>query len=176
MPPLQLIVWTIRALIIAGVFLLCRLSHSGNPAFAFALTWTLNGLFLHFFINGSLRLPRLLVRVHRLEPVLYRWAGVGLVKWLVTTQLWLLVVGNEPPPKAASRHELLEYAERVTHGAEVCHGATFIVATLIAIFFVAFGHVAAAAWITGFNIALNGYPVMLQRANRWRIHQVRGRW
>jgi hypothetical protein len=28
-------------------------------------------------------------------------------------------------------------------------------------------------WIFAFNLLLNGYPVMLQRVNRWRVQQVR---
>jgi hypothetical protein len=28
-------------------------------------------------------------------------------------------------------------------------------------------------WIVAFNVLLNGYPVMLQRANRWRVQQIR---
>jgi hypothetical protein len=72
-----------------------------------------------------------------------------------------MLVGFEPPPKPRSRHEFLNRTELSTKGAEICHGATLVLAF------------AAAVWILVFNMTLNGYPVMLQRSNRWRIQQIR---
>jgi hypothetical protein len=122
---------------------------------------------------GALRLPRFLVPVHAIEPTVYRWVGVGAVKWLVTTRAWLLLVGLDPPQKLSSRHALLDRTERVTTGAEICHGASFVFASCSVLFSLAVGGASAAVWILTFNIALNGYPIMLQRSIRWRIQELR---
>lgn len=155
------------------VVLPCELADTGFPAIAFALAWSPNGLFLIWFTRGALPLPRILVAVHPLEPVLYRWIGVGLVKRIVATRLWPLMHGWKPPPKPAEVRELLDRVESATIGAEVCHGAAFMLASLVALFLLAVGRFSEAMWIIGYNVLLNGYPVMLQRANRWRVQQIR---
>jgi Glycosyl-4,4'-diaponeurosporenoate acyltransferase len=170
--PLWAKVWAVRILVIVGIAFLCSLADSGNPAFAFALAWGPNGLFFIAFMRGALHLPRFLEPVHPREPVLYHRVGVGLVKRLVTTRIWPMLVGFEPPLKPMNRHEFLFRTELTTKGAEICHGATFILAFSVALFCLSVGWVSAAVWILVFNMALNGYPVMLQRSNRWRIHQI----
>jgi len=81
--------------------------------------------------------------------------------------------GIQPHPKPTNRQELLDRIELSTMGAEVCHGATFLLAFLVALLLLAVGKFPEAMWIVAFNMFLNGYPVMLQRANRWRVQQVR---
>lgn len=166
-------VWGLRILVLVGIAFLCLLADSGSPAFACALAWGPNGLFLFAFAAGVLHLPRFLESVHPIEPVLYRWVGVGWVKQLVATRLWPMLVGAEPPPKPTKRGEFLDYTELVTKGAELCHGATGVLAFSIALICLAVGRISAAVWILVFNMVLNGYPVMLQRSNRWRVHQIR---
>ena len=124
-------------------------------------------------MRGALHLPRLFEPVHPIEPIVYRWIGVGLVKRIVATRMWPMLLGFEPPPKAVNRHEFLDRIELDTKGAEICHGATFVLASSVALSCLAVGWISAAVWILVFNVALNGYPVMLQRSNRWRIHQLR---
>jgi Glycosyl-4,4'-diaponeurosporenoate acyltransferase len=171
--PLLAKVWGLRILLIVGIAFLCSLADSGNPALAFALAWGPNGLFLGAFTRGALHLPRLLEPVHPIEPVLYHRLGVRLVKRLVATRVWPMLVGIEPPPKPKNRHEFLDRIELSTKGAEICHGTTFVLAFAVALLCLAVGQISAAVWILVFNMALNGYPVMLQRSNRWRIHQIR---
>ena len=155
------------------VILPCELADSPFPAFAFAVTWGPNGLFLVLFMRGALSLPRFLVSVHPAEPALYRRVGVGFVKRVVATRLWPLMHGWKPAPKPRNRWELLERTESSTIGAEVCHGAAFIFGLVVTLFFLAAGQFPEAAWIIAYNILLNGYPVMLQRVNRWRVQQIR---
>jgi hypothetical protein len=81
--------------------------------------------------------------------------------------------GFEPPPKPKSRQEFLFRTELATTGAEACHGVTFILAFFVTLIYLAVGLFSEAMWILAFNLLFNGYPVMLQRANRWRIQQVR---
>ena len=166
--------WGLRILFFGSLVVLpCALAGSPFPAFAFSLAWGPNGLFLAWFMRGALSLPRFLVSVHPVEPVLYRWVGVGLVKRIVATRAWPLMHGMEPPPEPRNRQELLNRIESTTLGAEVCHGATLILGFVVALFLLAIGHFHEAVWIVAFNVLLNGYPVMLQRANRWRVQQVR---
>lgn len=169
------LVWVLRLLFACVLILLCSLADSGMPAFAFALAWGPNGFFLVVFMKGKLHLPRALEVVHPIEPVLYRWLGVGLMKRIVANRMWPLFVGMEPPSKAGSRHELLYRVELSTKGGEICHGATFILVLLVALFYHAIGQHAFAFWTHGFNILFNGYPVMLQRSNRWRIQEIQRR-
>jgi hypothetical protein len=166
--------WGLRILFIVGIVVLpCALADSPFPAFAFALAWGPNGLFLSWFMRGALRLPQFLVRVLPMEPVLYRWVGVGLVKRIVATRMWPQMNGFKLPPKPKTQQELLVRIELSTLGAEVCHGATFLLVLFVAMFFLAVGRFPEALWLFAFNVLLNGYPVMLQRANRWRVQQVR---
>jgi hypothetical protein len=169
----RLKVWGLRLLFVAGLVVLCAWADSGFPALAFALAWGPNGLFLVAFTRGALRLPRVLVRVRPVEPVLYRWLGVGLVKQVVANHLWPLANGFEPPPRPRGRQELLHRTEQSTMGAEVCHATTFLLVCVVSLFWPAVGTVSEATWIVSFNVLLNAYPVMLQRANRWRVQQVR---
>lgn len=173
MIPMSAQLWGLRILVIVSLVCLCYLAGSGFPALALALAWGPNGAFLVAFMRGALPLPRFLVPVRPIEPVLYRWVGVGLVKRIVATRMWPLLNGFEPPPQAKTRQELLDRTELATMGAEACHGATFILVFLVALFCLAVGRFSEAVWILAFNVLLNGYPVMLQRVNRWRVQQVR---
>jgi hypothetical protein len=175
MIPLSAQLWGLRVLIFVGIGFLCRSAGSGFPALAFALACGPNGLFLLWFMRGTLHLPRFLVPVRPVEPMLYQWVGVGFVKRIVATRIWPLLNGFEPPPKPKNHQELLDRIELSTKGAEVCHGATFVLASFVGLLCLAVGLFSEAAWIVAFNVLLNGYPVMLQRVNRWRVQQVRAR-
>jgi hypothetical protein len=172
--PISAQVWGLRILFLGGLGILpSALAGSPFPALAFGLAWGPNGLFLMWLMRGALRLPRLLVSVHPMEPVLYRFLGIGFVKRIVATRIWPLMIGWKHPPKPKNRQELLDRIDSAAKGAEVCHGATFVLASSVALLLLAAGHFSEAAWVVGFNVLLNGYPVMLQRVNRWRVQQVR---
>ena len=173
MVTLSIKVWGIRILIIASIIVLGVLTRSSAPALGLTLAWCPNVLFLFAFMRGALRFPRFLEPVKRIEPVLYRALGVGLVKRVVVTRLWPLVMGAEPSAKLKNRQELLDRTELTAKGAEICHCATFFVALAAALFYFSVGRLAEAAWISAFNLVLNGYPVMLQRVHRWRVQQIR---
>jgi hypothetical protein len=171
MIPLSAQVWGLR--ILGIVAFLLSMAGSGIPAMAFTLAWGTNGLSFYALNRGALHLPRFLVPVQPMEPVIYRWVGVGLVKRIVATRMWPLLWGLRPPPKPRNRQELLDRTESTTKDAEVGHGATFILVFFFTMIFLAVGKFSEALWIFAFNLLLNGYPVMLQRANRWRVQQVR---
>jgi hypothetical protein len=169
----SILAWLLRLLVFGGIALLCLWTHSVAPAIGFALTWFPNYPLILVASIGALRLPRRLVTVHAIEPVLYSWAGVGLVKTVVTSRAWRLLVGLEAPRAQTSRREHLQRVEMLTMGAEVVHGTAFIFAASIALICAVTGKGSVALWIAAFNIGLNIYPVMLQRATRWRLQQLR---
>ena len=173
--PISAQVWGLRLLLFVSIVLLCSLAKSGVPALALTLAWSPNGLFVIACMRGFLHLPQFLEPVHRIEPVIYRRLGVGLAKRIVETRMWPLLCGNKPPPMMKTRKELLEFTEQAARGAEICHLATFALASLVMLIYLSVGNISAAAWILAFNLLLNGYPVMLQRTHRWRIQQIRAR-
>jgi hypothetical protein len=176
MIPLSVMVWALRITAVGGIVFLCFLARSGIPALASALAWGPNGLFLSLFMRGALHLPRFLEPVRPIEPVLYRWVGVGLVKQITATRVWPMMNGLEPPPKLKHRQEFLDRTEHSARGAEICHAATFVLAVFVALIFLVVGRISEALWILGFDLVLNGYPVMLQRVHRWRLQQIRARF
>jgi hypothetical protein len=173
---LSVMVRALRITAFGGLIGLCFLAGSGIPASAFALVGGLNVLFLSLFMRGALHLPRFLEPVKPIEPVLYRWVGVGLVKKIVATRVWPMMWGFEPPPKLKNRQAFLDRTELAARGAEICHATTFILALFVALIFLVVGRISEALWILGFNVLFNGYPVMLQRVHRWRLQQVRARF
>jgi hypothetical protein len=166
-------IWALRISAVVSLVGLNFLAGSGSPSLAFALAWGPNGLFLWLLMRGALRLPRFLEPVRPIEPVLYRWMGVGFVKRIVANPVWPEVNGFEPPPRLKDRRESLDRTEATARGAEVCHAATFVLASVVALVCLAVGRTSEAIWIVAFNLMFNGYPVMLQRVHRWRIQQVR---
>jgi hypothetical protein len=173
MIPLSVMIWALRIVAVVSIVFLCYLAGSGIPSLALGVVWVPNVLFLSAFMRGALRLPRFVEPVKPIEPVLYRWIGVGLVKRIVATPLWPMVHGFKPPPKLKNRQEILDRTEHTARGAELCHGATFVLALFVGLICLAVGRISEALWILAFNLVLNGYPVMLQRTHRWRIQQVR---
>lgn len=171
--PLSAQVWGFRIVALVLLILLCALAGSGVPTLAFAWAWGPNGLFLYLAMRGSLHLPQFLVPVREIEPALYRWLGVGFVKRIVATDMWPRFNGFPPPPKLANRQELLQRTEVATTVAEVCHGATFILASFVMLYYMIAERFSDALWVLAFNVVLNAYPVMLQRSNRWRVQHVR---
>ncbi|MEO8308684.1 MAG: GNAT family N-acetyltransferase [Pseudomonadota bacterium] len=170
---LRVTAWGLRILILVAVGLLCGVSGSLRPAVAFAVTLVPGIIFVTAFLTGHLRYPPFLNTVYPIEPVIYRWLGVGIVKRLVATRIWPVLVGVVPPPRPKIRREFLNYIEGSTQGAEISHWATFVLAIVLAVVCLAGGRNMLAVWIIAFNILLNGYPIMLQRANRWRVQQLR---
>jgi hypothetical protein len=165
--------WILRTLVLAGIALLCVITDSFSPAFAFALTLGPSILCAAAFMSGALRFPRFLSSVYSIEPVLYRLAGVGVIKRIVSTRVWPVLVGVVPPPKPVDRTDFLNHVEHSTEGAEMSHWPPLVLASCIAILAVAIGQYALARWILVFDLIVNGYPIMLQRSTRWRVHRMR---
>lgn len=166
-------VWAFRISLVAAIVLVCIWAKSPFPSWAVAIAWSPNGLFLAAFTRGILRLPRFLEPVHPIEPVLYGWLGVGLIKRIVANDVWPRVHGFDPPPNPKHRDDFLKHIEAGMKAAEICHAVTFVLASAVAWYYAATARISEALWITFFNVLLNGYPVMLQRSNRRRMRQGR---
>src|SRR5262245_59545842 len=111
MTSLSIKVWALRLLIAAGIVLLSVMTGSSAPPLALLFVWAPMGLVHILFERGALRLPRFLEPVGRIEPVLYHWLGVGLVKRIVTTRMWPLVNGFDPPERLKAGPDVLDRAE-----------------------------------------------------------------
>jgi hypothetical protein len=170
--PLSVKVWGLRLLIVIAIVFVCAISRSSAPALALMIVWGPMGLFYVGYTRGYLRLPRFLQRVRRLEPTIYRLLGVGLVKIIVANRLWPMVNGFDPPEQVKIGQDSLDRAEQRMVGAEVTHGTAFIVMLPIALCYLAANRIPESISILILNVVLHAYPVMLQRANRWRIQQV----
>jgi hypothetical protein len=119
--------------------------------------------------------PRLPASWHRLRPFeqdgrLYELLGVKLFKRLLRRGPMAafnpgLHLPAEPTPERIGQ---LDHRMRI---AEASHLLVFVAAVAVTLHAVARGWWGAAAWTTLFNVALNGYPVMLQRYNRTLLEQ-----
>lgn len=152
---------------------LCVVTRSPSPALAFAVAWGPSVLSVFAFLAGALRFPALLHAVHPIEPALYRWLGVGVVKRIVATPIWPAFVGVVPPPRPTKRCEFIDRIEHSTQGAEMSHWPALVLAGCVALLCLATGRHSLAVWILLFNVFLNLYPIMLQRQNRWRLQEIR---
>jgi hypothetical protein len=55
--------------------------------------------------------------------------------------------------------------------AETGHAIIFVLVSMLALYALINGWIDTAGWLMLFNVFINGYPVMLQRYNRIRLHQ-----
>lgn len=119
--------------------------------------------------------PRLPHGWHTLRPFerdgrVYELLGVRVVKRLLRRGPLAVFNPQLHLPTEMTRERLAHLEQRMCD-AEASHAillvATFGVVGLQA----ATGNWTAAAWVLVFDVAMNGYPVMLQRYNRALLHQ-----
>jgi hypothetical protein len=63
----------------------------------------------------------------------------------------------------------LQHLDQEMRKAETGHVLIFVMVSLSAIYALFMGWLDAVAWMLGFNIMINGYPIMLQRYNRIKL-------
>jgi hypothetical protein len=141
-----------------------------GPWFALVVVWapmTALGTVSHV---TPIRLPD---AFHRLRPVerdgrVYELLGVRLVKRLLRRgpAAWFNPRLHLPTTRDAESLARLDAAMR---NAEASHALLFVVTLPVVVHALLRGWWAAAAWTLLFDVALNGYPVMLQRYNRARL-------
>lgn len=165
-------VWLWRLSMVLALLGLCLIAGSGLPALAFALAWGLNGVFLGVVQTRFISADRKLGLVTDMEAKTYRWLGADMAKALVASPVWSRVVGVEPWPRRTARGVWLSQLANRSASAEVVHALTLVTNLLLALVFMVTLGVAAAVWLTLFNLFLNGLPVMLQRRLRWRLQRL----
>ena len=67
--------------------------------------------------------------------------------------------------------ERLAHLDQRMRDAESSHAILLVAMLAVAVYQVALGRWASAGWIVLFDLAMNGYPVMLQRYNRALLHR-----
>lgn len=142
---------------------------------AFLAVWFPMAWFALVWRFGDLRLPE---GVHALRPWerdgrIYEWLGVRLAKALL--RRGPLTVFNLPRMRlpADRTPEALAAFDARMKAAEAVHGVMFAAMVPVAAAAVAAGWVRWAAWLLLFDLVVNGYPAMLQRYNRARLHRPR---
>lgn len=147
-----------------------------GPWFALAVVWipmTALGTLSHVM---PIRLPE---RFHRLRPFeldgqIYERLGVRSFKRALRRgpATWFNPSLHMPAIRTADSLARLDAAMR---NAEATHALLFVATLPVVAHAVGRRWWAAAAWTLGLDVLLNGYPVMLQRYNRGRLANVRGR-
>jgi hypothetical protein len=117
--------------------------------------------------------PRLPDAYHRIRPVeadgrLYDRLGVGVAKRLL--RRGPLAAFNPDLHLPAERTpQRLAVLDRRMRDAEAAHAILFVATLVVVVHAVVRGWWAAAVATLVFDVLMNGYPVMLQRANRARL-------
>lgn len=119
--------------------------------------------------------PRLPASYHRLRPFehdgrLYELVGVRLVKRLLRRGPIAVFNPGLHLPAEPTADRIAQLDQRM-RDAEASHAILFVLTIGITTGAVAWGWSGAVGWILAFDVALNGYPVMLQRYNRVLLHQ-----
>jgi hypothetical protein len=96
----------------------------------------------------------------------YERLGVLAFKRLMRTRVYRRV---NPDFRLKNGRRGLADLSRTLQAAEAAHALLFVVVSAITGVALALGWFDTAAWLTLFNVLINGYPVMLQRYNRLRL-------
>ena len=103
---------------------------------------------------------------------IYRWLGVKHFKKILPTggdyvARW---IGWRPIANASSKEEGLRDYEKLTRSLELIHSVLFPLYTTSMIQDLTDGDLESAGWMLIKNLAVNVYPIMVQRYNRARIY------
>ena len=115
--------------------------------------------------------PRLPARVHELRPFerdgarLYELLGVRLVKTLLRRGPIAVFNPHLHLPAEPTAERVAELDQRM-RTAEASHGILFVATMGLTAVARISGWRSSARWMLASNVALNGYPVLLQRYNR----------
>lgn len=156
---------------IGGLIALALRAFGGDSVgFALAVVWlpmTGLGTISHLV---PIRLPAAWHRLRRCERDgrVYRRLGVGLIKRLLRRGPLALFNPGLRLPADPTPTRLAALDQRMC-AAEASHTILFVATVAIAAHAAARGWWLAAACTLGFDVVVNGYPVMLQRYNRARL-------
>jgi len=167
--------WLLVALVSIITVGLLALSHAFGPnsvGFAFAAVW----LPMMWLGTASrvvvLRLPGGLheLRAFERDGRVYELLGVRVIKFLLRRGPLSAFNPDLHLPKDRSPERLALLDGRMRE-AEAGHAILFMLSLGLTIVAAVLAFWTATGWILGFNVLVNGYPVMLQRYNRGRLAQ-----
>lgn len=126
-------------------------------------------------INKLIHIPpyRGYYRTMRWERGLYEALRIRWFKRLVNSGWYRTLWG--PVLKRAGKSGSLESLASDMRAAETAHLMALVIVGSLTVYSVSTGRPVAALWLTGCNLLVNAYPIMLQRYNRGRIERVMGR-
>lgn len=143
------------------------------------------GWSLNMFLTGAFAIPGFAWPTQRLLPatyyqvqnpqrtaLIYYRLGGDLFRWFLLATFWRNAAQRER--FFNGRADGLDHLSEQSMKAEFGHLIPFILLTLAAIYVgVGYAKWELAAWILGFNVLGNFYPVLLQRYHRSRIERMR---
>ena len=144
-----------------------------SPAFAFFANWmVMSGVtMLDGVIKVASFLPPRYFKINEWEVTsgIYRVLGVRLFKRILVGGPFAML--NSAIRYNGDRASLAQLASNM-RDAEAAHLLIFCIMVSFVLFAVVRGWWDSALWLLGFNVALNLYPIMLQRSNRGRLERI----
>lgn len=107
------------------------------------------------------------------EGKVYEWVGVRPAKRLVSSRAWRLF--NKDFQFKRRGPGMLDELDDALRNAETGHLLALLIMGVLTLYALTQQWWDAVGWLLLFNILINGYPIMIQRYNRLRLHQVRQR-
>jgi hypothetical protein len=143
--------------------------------FSFCLLWLVTGFIAGTSRERLLQMPKetFCLASWEADGRIYERCGIRQFRWLLlnTPLGWL-----NPRVRLNVRSPDLDWLEREMQYAEGTHQASFFLGVISAMVAFWTGHRTVAIWLTVFNVAINLYPVMLQRWNRSRLERLHSRF
>lgn len=142
-----------------------------DPLFAIGANFAMSGWIV--FLHKLLRIPpvRRYYITSTAECRRYEWLGVRQFKTLVSLKPYRWIWGPAAQRSSGGKIALKDLLQDM-RAAETAHLVAFALMALIIAFAALGGRPWLAAWLTFFDVIINGYPVMLQRYNRHRIRRI----
>jgi hypothetical protein len=144
-----------------------------NPFLAFLINWLMMswvaivGQLVNFVLPPGYYEIRAIERTGKL----YERLGIRLFKKFVRRgPLSVFNPGLRFPKERTT--PALHHLEREMRKAETAHVFIFVLVLIFSGYALIKGGPAAMGWMLGFNILINGYPVMLQRYNRIKLQEL----
>lgn len=144
-----------------------------SPIFAFLVNWLAMSwvAIAGHSINFSFPSRYYDIKAFELTGKIYENLGIRLFKRLVRRGP-LSIFSSTLRFQKDRTLSVLQYLDIEMRKAETGHMFIFLIMLLIVSYALLSGRLDAAIWILGFNVIINGYPIMLQRYNRIKIQKL----
>jgi len=144
-----------------------------SPITAFLLDWLVVACMATIALIIRLPLPSQYYEIKAYESSgrIYVLLGVPFFKKLVRRGPLSIFSRTFRLPKDESQTALLQLDQKMQE-AEAIHVFSFLAIWPFICFSILWKWLDGAAWLLLFNLMVNGYPIMLQRYNRIRLHEL----